>query len=253
MLNTSSILISGKRTDEPFVLYDLSRLPLEQREMGLSSQPTTTWSKWKALVERDSHLTFFVTDARFTELLARMREKHKSLGSFIQDGIQRGVTPDLAEAHVISKAMALEEGLERELLRSSMSGSQIKRYQEWKIDQLIIYTSRETKIKQFPNVLEHLKKFRRLNTCPEVRAEKHPWWSLHRPRNPIIFASPKIIGLTTTKTIELIFDPNDSVYVTDAMYLFKAPVRLDPWVVMAVMQSKFFFSFTAPLIKASPA
>lgn len=240
VLNTSTILVSKKTENGPFALYDLSKLPLVQREKDLSSQPTTTWKTWKDLVERDSHLTFFVNDPRATALLTRMREKHGALSHIMENGIQRGVSPDLAGAHVVSESIIKEQRLESELLKPSISGSQIKRYQDWSIDQFLILTTRETAIKKFPNTFNYLRTFKHLNSCPEVKKGTHPWWALHRPRSPKIFLSPKIIGLTTAKTIELVFDPDQSLYVTDAMYVFQPSKQFDPWVVIGLMQSKLF-------------
>jgi hypothetical protein len=232
--------VSEKTEDGPFALYDLSKLPLAQREKNLSSQPTTRWRTWKELVERDSDKTFFVNDPRATGLLTRMREKHGMLSRILENGIQRGISPDVAGAHVVSENIIKEQQLEPELLKPSISGGQIKRYQDWVIDQFLVLTTRETAIKKFPNILNYLQSFKHLNSCPEVKKGTHPWWALHRPRSSQIFSSPKIIGLTTSKTIELIFDEDQSVYVTDAMYVFQPAKHLDPWVVMAVMQSKLF-------------
>jgi hypothetical protein len=130
--------------------------------------------------------------------------------------------------------------LERELLRPSLGGEQIKRYQPYTADQYILYTTRDTEIAKFPHCMAHLSNFRRLNTCKEVEQKKHPWWSLHRPRAPIIFSSPKLIGLTTTRRIELIYDEKDGLYVTDAMYVFAPAKHVDPKALMGVMQSKIF-------------
>ena len=49
-----------------------------------------------------------------------------------------------------------------------------------------------------------------------------------------------MIGLTTTKTIELVLDQSAGLYVTDAMYVFAPKSEIDPKVLMAVMQSKLF-------------
>ena len=95
-------------------------------------------------------------------------------------------------------------------------------------------------MRKFPNVFKFLEDHRHLNTCREVQEGKHPWWALHRPRDPEIFQSPKFIGLTTTKTIEMIFDEQDNLFVTDAMYVFSSKLDLCPWAFMAVMQSKLF-------------
>ncbi|MEK6356080.1 MAG: TaqI-like C-terminal specificity domain-containing protein [Burkholderia cenocepacia] len=94
-----------------------------------------------------------------------------------------------------------------------------------------------TVINSYPRAKAHLSKFRSKITCPEVRDGKHPWYSLHRPRALKIFESPKFIGLTTSKLIEVIYDAKDNLIVTDAMYVFQTKPKLDPWAVMAVLHS----------------
>jgi hypothetical protein len=44
--------------------------------------------------------------------------------------------------------------------------------------------------------------------------------------------------LTTSRTIELIYDADDSIYVTDAMYVFSLLPEHDPWACLAILQSK---------------
>jgi hypothetical protein len=241
VLNTSTILITGSRDKgDTLILDDLSGLPLAERAIELNRKKTSKWKPWKSLVQRDTHLTFFINLEKAALLLMRLREQYPTLGSLLPAGIQRGISPDLVEAHVVSKSTAKREKLESELLRTSVSGPQIKRYQNWSPDQFIIYTTRETLIKNYPNIYKYLGRFRHLNSCPEVRDAKHPWWALHRPRASTIFDAPKIIGLTTSKTIELIYDSNSSAYVTDAMYVFQSPHDWEPWSLIAILQSKLF-------------
>jgi len=229
VLNTSTIVITEKRDNGAFALHDLSRLPVSERQKELTAEASATWQDWRDLVKRDPHYTFFLNDPAATGMLMRLQEKHGELVTRLAGGIQRGVTPDVVSAHVISGSEAKTKELEGQLLRPSVSGKQIKRYDPWETDQLVIYTSRETKIKNFPNVAAHLAEFRHMNSCPEVKQGKHPWWALHRARDPEILLSPKIIGLTTTKKIELLFDADKSIYVTDAMYVFRPVERMDPW------------------------
>jgi len=243
------------------VLSDLSRLPLLERRHALLTASQTKWTSWKGLVERDPHITFFAGEVTATALLDRLRTAFPTLRTVLQGDIQRGVSPDIAAAHVITKEEAKAAALEAEILRPSISGSQIRRYHEWHSDQQIIYTGRTTPMKNYPHVLEHLQKFRHLNKCVEVKEGKHPWWSLHRPRDPQIFASPKVIGLTTSKTIHLAYDADTSLYVTDAMYVFSFLPQYEPLAYMAILQSKLFLflyrvtnqgeSRVIPQIKAS--
>lgn len=240
VLNTSTIFISGKAQRNSFVLGDLKDLPPRERPLALANARTISWAAWRKRVENETNCTFFTGQLEVTDLLSRLRQNHAPLSHIIAGSIQRGVSPDIALAHVVSKKEAKSHKLERELLRRSVSGPQIKRYRSWKEDQFIIYTSRNTVIQNYPHIWKFLERFRDSNSCVEVKEGKHPWWSLHRPRDPQIFASPKFVGLTTSKTIELIYDPDRSVYVTDAMYVFNILSNVDPWAFMAVMQSKLF-------------
>ncbi len=125
-------------------------------------------------------------------------------------------------------------------LRRSISGKLIKRYTTPVPDQWLIYTTREMNPKSFPRAYERLGRFKSQNTCKEVSEGKHPWWALHRPRDPSIFASPKIIGLTTTKRIEVIFDNSDNLVVTDAMYVFRLKSGIHPMAALGVLHSSLF-------------
>ncbi len=241
VLNTSTVFISadlGSRCD--FNLSNLSLLELKERASAIIREKKVSWMKWKRLVECDPHFTYYVDNLDGAVMLNRLRKKLTSLKDVIDGKIQRGVSPDVAAAHIISKQEAKELNLEEDLLKPSISGTQIKSYHPCTANQLIIYTTRDSIIKKYPNTLNYLERFHHLNSCKEVKQKKHPWWALHRPRNPKIFDSPKFIGLTTTKTIELIYDENSSLYVTDAMYVFKIKAPLDPLAIMGLMQSKVF-------------
>src|SRR5262249_44491214 len=152
---------------------------------------------WSDVVKADPHLTFFVGQAGPTTLLRRLRQEHVPFSRVIRGRIQRGVSPDVVAAHVTSESEARAADLEGELLRPSISGSQIGRYRPWSSDQIIIYTTRHTVLSEYPKAGKYLRQFRPMNTCKEVRSGKHPWWSLHRSREREIFESPKFIGLTT--------------------------------------------------------
>jgi type I restriction-modification system DNA methylase subunit len=241
VLNTSTILITAPHgAGDDITLDNFSAMPLHERKIALETARVTAWDDWKDLVQNDPHLTFFSGNEKSNALLNRLRQEHILLGQIIQGDIQRGVSPDVVAAHVISPSEARAAKLEEELLRPSVSGGQIKRYEQWTIDQYIIYTTRATPLEKFPNTAHYLNRFKHLNTCKEVVQGKHPWWALHRPRNPQIFASPKFIGLTTSRSIQLIYDVDASIYVTDAMYVFSILPEHDPWAFMAILQSRLF-------------
>ena len=78
----------------------------------------------------------------------------------LSGNIERGVSPDVVAAHVLTQEDRASRLLERQLLRPSVSGPKIKRYHAWNVDQFIVYTTRSTPIKEFPKALDHLSRFR---------------------------------------------------------------------------------------------
>lgn len=241
-LNTSTIFVSEPRKNEDLIgMRDLSMLSISERQENLYSLYNFSWKDWKGFVTEDPHFTFFVVnDTKPVALLTKLRRAHPLLFEAVDGEIQRGVSPDVVDMHVLDRKTQSRKRLEKEILRKSLSGTQIKRYHPWASDQYIIYATRETDLRLYPRAARHIKALRKLNTCKEAKKGKHPWWALHRAREPKIFASPKFIGLTTNKTIELVYDEKDSLYVTDAMYVFSFRERVDPWAAMAVLQSRLF-------------
>ena len=239
VLNTSSIFVSCT-ADESLILGDLSDVAIEARPAALTSTKSVPYRRWARTVQADPHHTFFTRDLGESALLDRLRRDCNTLQCVIEGTIQRGVSPDVVAAHVVPTNKAQRLRLEPDLLRPSLSGGQIKRYRPWESDQVIIYTTRQTRIDKYPRSQAYLTTFKCQNTCKEVVGKKHPWWALHRPRNPDIFTPPKLIGLTTTKAIELVLDESVGLYVTDAMYVFAPKSGIDPRVLMGVMQSKLF-------------
>ncbi|MDG6977807.1 MAG: hypothetical protein JRN58_01870 [Nitrososphaerota archaeon] len=199
---------------------------------------------WAEQVKEDPEHTFFVGDFRATEILSKARRNNPILKDILdQNGIQRGVSPDYFDAHVMPATQAKSEHLESGCIRMSISGEQIKPYRDWTPDQAIIYVGRDDDVDLYPKALKHIETYRNEISCSEVKERKHPWWALHRKRDPEIFNSPKFIGLTTSKTVNLLYDAKDSLVVTDAMFVFRLKDRLDPDIVLAVMQSSPFLFF----------
>jgi len=85
-----------------------------------------------------------------------------------------------------------------------------------------------------------MKAFRDRLTCKEILTGKHPWWSLHRSRNPEIFRSPKFIGVTTSRKIEVVYDKDEQLVVTDACYVFKVCGQYDYRFVLGLLHSALF-------------
>jgi hypothetical protein len=170
-------LIATAGGSQPPQLYvaDLSTLPLEQRSAALAGVQPIESSGWLSQVLGDAANTFFANSDAGTALLLKLRSTHKTLGDYTESGIARGVSPDVADAHVVPDRAPELRKIEKSVLRRSISGPRIKRYGDVSPDQWIIYTHKGISNRTIPQALAHLQEFKSRNTCKEVEEGKHPW------------------------------------------------------------------------------
>lgn len=210
-------------------------------EKGNALNETTFSDKnyWIELVKADSQATYFTFNTSNVALLSNLRKKFPVFKGIIEGEIQRGISPDYAKAFVISAKEASSKNIEQKILKPLVLGKHIFRYGKVKSDDLILYLTSKDNIDNYPNAKAHLSEFRQFITCSEVEQGKHPWYALHRPRNPEIFTGGKFIGLTTTKKLCLTIDVS-GYYVTDALYVFKTKTGIDEKAVLGVLHSTLF-------------
>ena len=157
------------------------------------------------------------------------------------DGIQRGVSPDLKEAFVLTCDEAAKLELEREFLRPVFTGGRhVKRYQCLEHKLQLVYTSRHTDFSKCPNICKHIDAHKNKITCKEVIEGKHPIYALHRPRNSSIFQKPsKLMGVITDDKISIGLDTKQT-FATDGLFLFALKdARLTKYV-MGILNSRLF-------------
>lgn len=157
-----------------------------------------------------------------TKNYALLKKTPFKLSDFVDDdGIQRGVSPDLKQAFIVYNENAEKERLEAEFLKPTVTGGEdVKRFYIPKSNKKIIYTSKSDDPGKFPNIVCHISKYEHLISCKEVKQGKHPIYTLHRPRDEKIFKKQKkIIGVITGDRIITAVD-EDILYPTDGLYLF---------------------------------
>jgi hypothetical protein len=200
--------------------------------------------RWEKAVLDDPQATFFTSNLDSVGDLSIARGKLGTLAELIDEyGIQRGVTPDVIEAHILTVDEAQSANIEKDVLFNTLRGEDIKAFRAAEATRRIIYTTSKIDPKKIPNALKHLGQWRTEITCKEVAAGRHPWWRLHRARDAAIFNRPKIVGLTTTRKVELVWDRDQSLVVTDAMYVFAPRPDIPPEFLLGLMQSKPFADF----------
>ena len=158
-----------------------------------------------------------------------------------KDGIQRGVSPDLKKAFIVTDKIVRQRNLENEKLRSVLTGGeQVKRYFINHADLQVIYTTRDDNFNNIPNICSYINQFKNEITCKEVKTNKHPLYSLHRPRKEEIFLKEnKLLGVITGDRIILAND-NNNTFATDGLYLFSIEPPTNYKYIMGIMNSRVF-------------
>jgi len=240
----SSILIleQGQSPKQIVKLLDLS----ESRKVD---KPSEIWGEHnyikltqKGLRNLPSSL-FITSNISHYEILTKIQKnKITPLQEMVdEDGIQRGVSPDLKEAFLVNKETAKKLNLEASKLRKVLTGGkQVKKYFIEEPDILLIYTRRNDNFKEIPNICKYIDKFKEEITCKEVKQNKHSIYALHRAREERIFLKEeKLIGVITGDAIILALD-KDKYFVTDGLYLFGVHKHINIKYLMGVLNSKLF-------------
>ena len=157
------------------------------------------------------------------------------------DGIQRGVSPDLKKAFLVDSNTANKFQLEKNKLKKSVTGGvHVKRYFINQPDLWLIYTSRSDDFQKLPKICKYIEQFKIEITCKEVKQNKHPIYSLHRPRKEQIFLkNEKIIGVITGDRIIAAYD-DSKIYPTDGLYLLGVDKTINIRYLLGVLNSKLF-------------
>ena len=158
-----------------------------------------------------------------------------------EDGIQRGVSPDLKEAFIVDSSTARKWKLEKENLKKVLTGGkQVRRYHIEYKDLLVVYTNRDDDFRNLPNICKFIEQYKEQITCKEVKEKKHPLYALHRARDPRIFEKrTKFIGVITGDEIILALDDH-LTFATDGLYLFALKEDVVDKYLLGILNSKLF-------------
>jgi hypothetical protein len=218
-------------------------------EVPKPDKPTEVWneSRFVSLAQgkiRDVPGSLFITSnltqyAIWTKVRSRPHRKLQDLVD--EDGIQRGVSPDLKEAFLIDNKTVKKARLEPHKLRTALTGGKhVKRYFIERPDLWLIYTSRDDNFRELPNIRAYIDQFKSRITCKEVKQHKHPLYALHRARDERIFLKKqKLLGVITEDEIVLALD-EEQTFATDGLYLFGIRETTDLKYVMGILNSKLF-------------
>jgi hypothetical protein len=215
------IASKGDKKDETKVFVaDLSDNHPQDKEHIITNRNIPYEKVSQSLYENSHNFSFITGGFHAIEVILRLLKTHPPLSTFIDDEIQRGISSDYNQAFIVRGDSIAKINIEKEKCKPVITGHNISRFGLDYLDEYVLYLTREDNINNYPQIRTYLAQFRSKITCKEVRDEKHPWYSLHRPRNTDIFISPKLVGLTTTNRLIVALD-EFGYYVMDSLYTFK--------------------------------
>ena len=223
-------------------ISDLSHLSKLRKESAIFEASSFKYCL-QAKIEELPDKLFVTSEIESYQIFEKLkRVPHRSLKELVDDdGIQRGVSPDLQEAFIVPNDILPELKLERHKLRTVLTGGKrVKRYFIQRPELWLIYTTRNDDFSQLPNICSYIDKFRNSITCKEVAQHKHPIYSLHRPRKEKIFLKDKkLIGVITQDRIVIALD-EAQIFVTDGLYLFAIKEGINEKYIMGILNSVLF-------------
>jgi len=105
-----------------------------------------------------------LTSAAEQQLLAKLRQKGKPLGEYVDGKIFYGIKTGYNEAFVIDEEtknrLIAEDAKSAEVIKPFLAGRDIKRYQQPKATRYLIFTRRGIEIEKYPAILNYLEGFK---------------------------------------------------------------------------------------------
>lgn len=236
------ILENRKASGNRIIITDVSQIEKNQKKVFINDP-----SCFNSILQEDIYKfpgrLFITSNPDQYSIWSKVQSvPHELLEDLVdEDGIQRGVSPDLKKAFLIDSEIVRKRRLEKAKIRKVLTGGkQVKRYSIEYPDLWLIYTTAKDSFKELPNICAHIDQYKNEVTCKEVRQKKHPLYSLHRPRKENIFLKDKkILGVITEDEIIVALDIQQT-FATDGLYLFGLREKKNTMYLMGILNSKLF-------------
>jgi hypothetical protein len=242
----SCIVIFHKKTeDSAIMVINCSKESPDMIKSSINDETLFEFIDQKVILNIPGKL-FVTNSVNDYKILEKVKSKpNEILANLVDDdGIQRGVSPDLKEAFIVDENIIKKYELESFKLKKVLTGGKhVKRYYIGYQGDYLIYNTNKDDFSKIPNICAYIKQFKDRITCKEVIQKKHSMYALHRPRKESIFTkNKKILGVITEDEIIVAFDEN-SFYATDGLYIFSPTEEINPRYVMGILNSRFFKFF----------
>ena len=191
--------------------------------------------------------TWIIGNSSEQELLKKVKSVGQLLGDYVDGKIYYGIKTGFNEAFVIDKKtrdqLVSEDPKSEGIIKPSLAGRDIRRYESPKSDKYLIFTRRGTDITKYSSVLKHLKRFKtQLKPKPEdFKGEwkgrtpgSYKWYEIQAAVDYYsLFAKPKIMYQTFQVKPCFILD-TEGLFCNNSMWIIPTADK----VLLAILNSK---------------
>lgn len=236
------IFESNRNINQNIQIADMTKISKSKKSLEMSSSTQMEEIQQNNIGNTPGYLFLTSNVDKYIILDKINKQKCQCLEIYVdEDGIQRGVSPDLKEAFLVNSDTIDACKLEKHKLRKVLTGGkQVKRYFIKYPDLYLIYTRREDNFKELPHICTYIEQFKTQITCKEVAQGKHPLYGLHRAREEKLFLKrDKLLGVITED--EIVIAPDcENTFATDGLYLFGVREGVESTYIMGVLNSRLF-------------
>lgn len=174
-----------------------------------------------------------------SDILKKIKAQSVTIDDVAEE-MAAGISSGGNDVFCITQDMATENDFEPEILRPLLTGKIIDRYKTSWNGELIIYSTKWSNTPQYENVFSYMQPYEeRLSKKRETQKGMIPWYSLHWPRTPELFAGKKIVMRQTSDCIRATIDENGFYALNTLLVLqLKENVPYSYEFVLAVLNSK---------------
>ena len=204
----------------------------------------------------------FLTEERWTfsgtgeeVIINKMKNSGRPLRDIAY--VRRGLVTGANKVFIVNNEIVEKHGLEKELIKSIISGANVKKWEvEWD-GSLIIYPhlsrGKSVDLRSYPEIANYLtshKSYLEKRYC--VIRERNPrkWYELHDACEPQWFETPKIIVCGISKKNEFAYDEEGVYYCLDSTFFITLKENVDFAYLLGVLNShllEFYFKHIAAI------
>ena len=202
--------------------------------------------RWGSYNEMIDYNTLLETPSRVlgvnqngSNILKKIKAQSVTIDDIAEE-VAAGISSGGNDVFCITQDIATEKNFEPEILRPLLTGKIINRYTTSWNGELIIYSTKWSNTPQYENVFSYMQPHEeRLSKKRETQKGMIPWYSLHWPRTPELFAGKKIVMRQTSDCIRATIDEK-GFYALNTLLVLQlkegAPYSYE--FVLAVLNSK---------------